>query len=305
MLLGEITDHRALKDTIPISEGTFTTSYGATRKARTIRRWEIYVRWRGVSTDWITLKYFKDSYPIKLAEYAVINKINDEPAFAWWVPYVFKKRHSIISKLKSKYWQRSHKYSICIPRTVEESKKLDLENDNTLWIDSIILEMSNNRIGFEEHQGEISQLVRLKEITSHLVFDVNLGDNFRQKARYCADGHKTDAPSSITYSTLVSRDSVRTILLIATLNDLDVLNGDVQNSYLTAPNRKKVWIRAGIEFGVVPGCEELIGKVLVVKKVLYGVKSVGASFGAFMAQKLDEMNFKSSMGDPFVWIRPE
>ena len=94
-------------------------------------------------------------------------------------------------------------------------------------MDSVRLEMTNKRIAFELHEGEISQLVGFKEITGHLVFDVKLGENFRRKARYCADGHKTDAPSSITYSIVVSRDSVRIMLLITSLNELDVLSGDV------------------------------------------------------------------------------
>jgi hypothetical protein len=31
----------------------------------------------------------KESYPIEVAEFAVIQEgIHDEPAFIWWVPYV-------------------------------------------------------------------------------------------------------------------------------------------------------------------------------------------------------------------------
>eukprot|EP00978_Attheya_sp_CCMP212_P020814 scaffold60119_cov30-Attheya_sp.AAC.2 len=66
-----------------------------------------------------------------------------------------------------------------------------------------------------------------------------------RKSRFCADGHKTGAPSSVTYSTVVSRDSVRILLTIAALNDLKILGADVQNAFLTAPNKEKLWIRAG------------------------------------------------------------
>ena len=104
--------------------------------------------------------------------------------------------------------------------------------------------MTNNRIVFELHEGEISQLVGFKKIAVYLVFDVKIGENFRRKARYCADGHKNNAPSSFTYRTVVSRDSVRIMLLVASLNELYVLSSDVQNAYLTSPNREKVWIRA-------------------------------------------------------------
>ena len=52
------------------------------------------------------------------------------------------------------------------------------------------------------------------------------------------------------------------------------------------------------------GYEYLVGRILIITKALYGLKSTGASFRAFMAEKLDEIGFKSSMGDPDVWMRP-
>jgi len=87
--------------------------------------------------------------------------------------------------------------------------------------------MKNNRIAFEEHEGDVDKLIGFKETIGHLVFDVKLGENFRRKARFCADGHKTDRPSSITYSTLVSMDSVRIILIIDSLNELDMVSGGI------------------------------------------------------------------------------
>ena len=85
-------------------------------------------------------------------------------------------------------------------------------------MDAVRVEMKNNRIAFELHEEDVSKLVSFKEITGHMIFDVKLGENFRIKARFCANGHKTEAPTSVTYSTIVSRDSVRIILLIAALN---------------------------------------------------------------------------------------
>ena len=43
-------------------------------------------------TDWVELKDLKQSYPIELSAYAKNNKIDNEPAFSWWVPYVNKKQ---------------------------------------------------------------------------------------------------------------------------------------------------------------------------------------------------------------------
>jgi hypothetical protein len=49
------------------------------------------------------------------------NKIDDEPAFAWWVPFTLKKQESIISAVNKCYWKRTHKFGICLPHTVEEA----------------------------------------------------------------------------------------------------------------------------------------------------------------------------------------
>ena len=75
---------------------------------------------------------------MKLAEYAVLNQISDEPAFAWWIKKVLKKIDSIISKTARKYWQKTHKYGLHIPHTVKEALDIDKENGETLWWDAIL-----------------------------------------------------------------------------------------------------------------------------------------------------------------------
>ena len=298
LMIDEIEDHRILPNAIPRSEGTYVTRSGTPRKKRTTRGWELYVRWKGGSGDWISLKDVKNSYPVELAEYAIHNKIDTEPAFAWWVPYVVKKRLAIIQKVKSKYWERTHKYGIRIPKTVQEAKEIDQQNGDTLWMDAIRQEMRNCRVAFQTYDGNVDDLIGYQRITGHMVFDVKLAENFRRKARFVADGHKTEAPTGITYSTVVSRDSVRIMLLVAALNDLEVLGADIQNAFLSAPNLEKIWMKAGPEFGPEQG------KTFIVVRALYGLKSASAAFRAFMAEKLDSIGFKSSVADPDVWLRP-
>ena len=70
-----------------------------------------------------------------------------------------------------------------------------------------------------------------------MIFDVKLGENFRRKARLVGGGHMTTAPTYITYSSVVSSDSVRIALMVAALNGLDILACDIQNAYLTAKCR--------------------------------------------------------------------
>ena len=67
-----------------------------------------------------------------------------------------------------------------------------------------------------------------------MIFDIKLGENFSRKARLVGGGHTTTAPSSITFSSVVSRDSVRIALTISALNEFDILACDIQNTYITA-----------------------------------------------------------------------
>ena len=94
----------------------------------------------------------KDSHSVDLAEHAVNNKVDDEPAFAWWVPHAIKKKARVISKIKSKCWQKTHKYGIRIPKSVQDAIRLDAKNGNALWLDAIMMEMKNVRPAFEAHE---------------------------------------------------------------------------------------------------------------------------------------------------------
>jgi hypothetical protein len=107
----------------------------------------------------------------------------------------------------------------------------------------------------------------------------------------------TEAPLSITYSSVVSRDSVRLPLLHAAINGLDLMACDVGNAYLHAPCKEKVWFLGGAEAG------EDKGKILVIIRALYGLKSSGASWRSMLSQSLRDMGFENSIADPDVWRR--
>ena len=81
-----------------------------------------------------------------------MNDIANEPTFAWWVPTILKKKHRVISKLNSKYWESSHKYGIRLPHLVEEILKLDKENNNDLWYQAIHKEIKNGKAAFKEYE---------------------------------------------------------------------------------------------------------------------------------------------------------
>ena len=280
----EICDHRKNKRAISIENGYDISKNGNRTPKRTTVGWELLVEWRDGSTYWVALKDLKDTNPIELAEYAVANKIAEEPAFKWWVSFCLQKRNRIISKAKSKYWRTTHKYGIKVPKTAEEALRLDKINGNDYWEQSIKKEMSKVRVAYKPHeehtpeevrQGKAPEMTGYQEITCHLVFDVKM--DFTRKARFVANGSTTETPASITYSSVVSRDSVRLAFLIAALNDLDIMSCDIGNAYLNAPCREKIWFKAGIE------CGEHKGKVMIITRALYGLKSSGAAWRAMFA----------------------
>ena len=79
---------------------------------------------------------------------------------------------------------------------------------------------------------------------------------------------------------------------------MDVLSADIQNAYLTAPCREKVYTTAGPEFG-----PEDSGKTMLIVRALYGLKSSGAAFRAYLADHLWELGYRPSKADNDVWMR--
>ena len=131
-----------------------------------------------------------------------------------------------------------------------------------------------------------------------MIFDVNMED-FLRKARLVAGGHKTKAPPTITYSSVVSHETVRLALTVASLNDLEAKAGDVLNAYITTPITEKVWKILGLEFG--PDA----GKSALIVRSLYGLKSAGAAFCAHLASFMRRMGYTSCKADPDLWLKAE
>jgi hypothetical protein len=172
-----------------------------------------------------------------------------------------------------------------------------------LWTKAIDKETMKTKVAWKT-RGDImtedcwsgKELIGYTEIECHLIFDLKM--DFRRKARFVTGGHMTDAPSSITYSSVVSRISVCLAFLIAALNNLDVMMCDIGNAYLNAPCREKIWFKGGREMG------EDKAKVLELKRALYGLKSSGASWRSMLSGTLRDLGFQNTRVDPDVWRRP-
>ena len=95
-----------------------------------------------------------------------------------------------------------------------------------------------------------------QKIRVHLIFAVKYDG--RHKARLVAGGHLTPDPIESIYSGIVSIRSLRLVIFLAKLNNLEVWGADIGNAYLEAKTKEKLYIVAG------PELEELEGHILVI-----------------------------------------
>ena len=147
------------------------------------------------------------------------------------------------------------------------------------------------------HNGKVVTPDGFQKIRVHFVYAVKHDGRF--KARLVADGHLTKEPVESIYSGVVSLRSLRMVVFLSQLNDLEIWGADVGNIYLEAYTDEKLCIIAGPEF------KELQGHRLIMIKALYGTRSGGARWHDRLFDILQELKFKPSKADPNVWMRPE
>ena len=108
----------------------------------------------------------------------------------------------------------------------------------------------------------------------------------------------TKALATIMYTSLVSIKSVRIAMMIAALNDLEIMLGNILNAYVQAPVIEKVWTTLGPEFG------KDARKNAVIIRALYGLKSAGAAFRSHLAKCMEPLGY-SCKADLDLWLKPE
>ena len=80
VLMKEIIDYRMNGQEVKHQDAFITTRTGTKRRRETTKGWEILIEWKDGSTNWVALKDVKESYPVQLAEFAISNRIAEEPA---------------------------------------------------------------------------------------------------------------------------------------------------------------------------------------------------------------------------------
>jgi hypothetical protein len=150
VLLDKIVEHK--KDgnaVVLIEDGFIRTRDKKMVPKRTIHGWKLLCKWKDGSTSWIPFVQLQQSTnPVKLAEYAIANKIQEGPAFKWWVSDTIQRRNRIIAKVKRGYWSVTHNYGVKVPKSVLQVLALNAEDESQVWLNAIKKEMDKIKIAF-------------------------------------------------------------------------------------------------------------------------------------------------------------
>ena len=128
-----------------------------------------------------------------------------------------------------------------------------------------------------------------------MCFDVKADG--RRKARIVAGGNWTVYDSDADYSGVVTLDSIRLLVFVNQLNRMRLCATDIGNAYLHSLTQEKVYTIAGKE------CGALAGRVMILHKALYGLKSSAARWHEYLTASLRHMGFRPSKSDTDLYMR--
>ena len=265
-------------------------------------KYNVMVEWEPGEVTYEPLTLISKEDPINCAVYAKKRDLLDTTG--WNHP----KRHAKISKRPIRAVKQSrihqvrasarYQHGFQVPKDFNDAISLDKENSNTHWQDEMDLELTqiHEYKVFKDtgkaqfHDGKAVTPDGFQKIRVHFVYAVKHAGKF--KARPVADGHLTKEP-------VVSLRSLRMVVFLSQLNDLEIWGADVGNAYLEAYTDPNLCIIVGPEF------KELQVHLLIMIKTLHGTRSGGARWHDRLSDILQELKFKPSKADPDVWMRPE
>ena len=70
---------------------------------RIMDSWKICLSWKDGSSSWHPLAEVKNSYPVHLANYALKNELQDEPAFKWWVKHTLRQSKRLVASITTRH----------------------------------------------------------------------------------------------------------------------------------------------------------------------------------------------------------
>ena len=272
-------------------------------------KYNVMVEWESGEVTYEPLTLISKDDPITCAVYAKKHDLLDTTGWKHLKRYAKTSKRLIRASKQSRIRQgrasARYQHGFQVPKDYNDAMRLAKENGNTHWQDAMDLELTqiHEYKVFKDtgkakfHNGKVVTPDGFQKIRVHFVYAVKHDGRF--KARLVADGHLTKEPVESIYSGVVSLRSLRMVVFLSQLNNLEIWGADVGNAYLEAYTDEKLCIMAGPEF------KELQGHLLIMVKALYGTRSGGARRHDRLFDILQELKFKPSKADPDVWMRPE
>ena len=272
-------------------------------------KYNVMVEWESGEVTYEPLTLISKDDPITCAVYAKKHDLLDTTGWKDLKRYAKTSKRLIRAVKQSRIRQvrasARYQHGFQVPKDYNDAIRLDKENSNTHWQDAMDFELTqiHEYKVFKDtgkaqfHNGKVVTPDGFQKIRVHFVYAVKHDGRF--KARLVADGHLTKEPVESIYSGVVSLRSLRMVVFLSQLNDLEIWGADVGNAYLEAYTDEKLCIIAGPEF------KELQGHLLIMIKALYRTRSGGARWHDRLFDILQELKFKPSKADPDVWMRPE
>ena len=235
--------------------------------------YNLLVNWDDGTQTWKPLNVIAIQDPVTLARYAFDNGLLNKPG--WKVLCRTAKRQRFVNVITNAIKRRKdnsqvrYKFSVQVPRTYDEAVQLDNENGNSFWQDGVRRELDQifSYHSFRDLGIGVFPGPEYKRIKVILVFDVKADG--KRKGRLVARGDMTPTPEESVCSSVASLRSLRIVIFLAELNQLELMQGDIGNAYLESYTQEKVYFTTGPEF------RHLAGHTFIIDKVLYGLRSSG------------------------------
>ena len=218
-------------------------------------KYNVMVEWESGEVTYEPLTLISKDDPITCAVYAKKHDLLDTTGWKHLKRYAKTSKRLIRAVKQSRICQvrasARYQHGFQVPKDYNDAIRLDKENSNTHWQDPMDLELTqiHEYKVFKDtqfHNGKVVTPDGFQKIRVHFVYAVKHDGRF--KARLVADGHLTKEPVESIYSGVVSLRSLRMVVFLSQLNDLEIWGADVGNAYLEAYTVEKLCIIAGPEF---------------------------------------------------------
>ena len=207
-------------------------------------KYSVMVEWESGEVTYEPLTLISKDDPITCAVYAKKHDLLDTTGWKHLKRYAKTSKRLIRAVKQSRIRQvrtsARYQHGFQVPKDYNDAMRLDKENGNTHWQDAMDLELTqiHEYKVFKDtgkaqfHNGKVVIPDGFQKIRVHFVYAVKHDGRF--KARLVADGHLTKEPVESIYSGVVSLRSLRMVVFLSQLNNLEIWGADVGNAYLEA-----------------------------------------------------------------------